>query len=343
MDDKRIGRRSTRQTTGPVLAAALAAALAAVALLATPRRSPAADTGPVTVGPGWPLLLLSAQDVEPAPPTSAPAPASDAGPVFGPASLGQQPLTPDQQQPLPTEQPADQTPSQTNTNQFNQLFQFETTPDVCAAGEGYLSGQFNYLKFPGSVREYRYQIQGQYGITDQVAAGAFIPVVHADYEGSHTGTGDVGLYGQYKFDRLINPEIVDVTAQVDVILPTGSSTQLRDTGHFGVRPLALVYKDFGRQGPGTLGAYGLLGFTVTTNSDFRLGLAATYEIDRLAGVLEFSDITGNRLGRPLVSVTPGFVYRGWGPLELAAGIPLGVNNGSPHWGVTFKLTYDFQK
>ncbi len=274
-----------------------------------------------------PLLLM--QDVPPPPPP----PAVD--PTTAPVSLGQQPL--------PTEQPADQTPSQTNTNQFNQLFQFETTPDVCAAGEGYLSGQFNYLKFPGPVREYRYQIQGQYGITDQIAAGAYIPVLHTDFGGDHTGTGDVGLYGQYKFDRFINPEIVDVTAQVDVVLPTGSSSELRDTGHFGVRPLALAYKDFGRQGPGTLGAYGLIGFTVTTNSDFRLGLAATYEMDRLAGVLEFFDTTGNRLGRPLVSVTPGLVYRGLGPLEVAGGIPLGVNNGSPHWGVTFKLTYAFQQ
>ena len=134
-----------------------------------------------------------------------------------------------------------------------------------------------------------------------------------------------------------------MTAQVDVLLPTGASGQLRDTGHFGVRPLALAYKDFGQQGPGVLGAYGLIGFTVTTNSDFRVGVAATYEIHRLAAVLEFFDTTGNRLGRPLVSVTPGLIYRGLGPLEQPAGVPLGVNNGSPHWGITFKLTYDFQK
>jgi hypothetical protein len=262
-------------------------------------------------------------------------------------SIGQQPVvapTPPSiiQAPLPTEQPADQTPSQTNTNQFNQLFQFETTPDVCAAGEGYLSGQFSYFKFPGAVREYRYQIQGQYGLTDQVSVGAYIPVIHADFDGKHTGLGDIGIYGQYKFDQLINPEIVDVTVQADLILPTGKTNQLRDTGNFGVRPLALIYKDFGQQGPGTLGAYGLIGFTATKESDFRLGLAATYEIQRLAAVMEFFDTTGNRLGRPLVSITPGLVYRGLGPLELAAGVPLGVNNGSPHWGITFKLTYAFQ-
>ncbi len=288
--------------------------LAAICLLAGGGRAVAAD--------GWfgPPLRLDVVD----PPVTT-----------GPASLGQQPL--------PTELPADATPSQTNTNQFNQLFQFETTPDVCAAGEGYLSGQFNYLKFPGPVREFRYQVQGQYGVTDQVAVGAYVPVIHADFDGSHTGVGDVGIYGQYKFDRLINPEIVDVTAQVDVVLPTGNSGQLRDTGHFGVRPLALAYKDFGQQGPGTLGAYGVMGFTVTTNSDFRVGIAGTYEINRLAAVLEFFDTTGNRLGRPLVSVTPGVVYRGVGPLEFAAGVPLGVNNGSPHWGITLKLTYDFQK
>jgi hypothetical protein len=151
----------------------------------------------------------------------------------------------------------------------------------------------------------------------------------------------VGLYAQYKFDRIVNPEIIDLSAQLDVILPTGNSSQLRDTGRFGVRPLALAYKDFGRQGPGTLSAYGLIGFTLTTDSDFRMGLAAAYTMHRLSGVLEFVDTTGNRLGRPLVSITPGLVYRVPGPLEIAAGVPLGVNNGSPHWGVTFKLTYAF--
>jgi hypothetical protein len=316
-------RRHGRVGSGPTAALWV---LGASAFLAT--TSAPADADNLVVGLGEPPVVL-AQDVPP-PPQPAPI-----GAPAGPPSLGQQPL--------PTEQPADETPSQGNTNQFNQLFQFETTPDVCAAGEGYLSGQFNYLKFPGAVREYRYQIQGQYGITDQIAAGVYIPVVHADFQGNHAGTGDVGIYGQYKFDKFINPEIVDVTGQLDVILPTGSTSQLRDTGHFGIRPLALAYKDFGQQGPGTLGVYGLLGFTVTTNSDFRVGLAASYEIHRLAGVVEFFDTTGNRLGRPLVSITPGLVYRGLGPLEAAIGVPLGVNNGSPRYGVTFKLTYDFAK
>ena len=302
----------------------IAMAFATVAMAAAPRvwAADAAAGALSPIGIGHPILL----EKEPAPPTSEPTPNV---PV---------PIV----QPLPTEEPVDQTPSQTNTNQFNQLFQFETTPDLCAAGEGYLSGQFNYLKFPGDVRQYRYQIQGQYGITDQIAAGAFIPVIHSEFNGKHTDLGDVGIYGQYKFDRLVNPEIVDVTAQLDLILPTGSSTDLRDTGHFGIRPLLMAYKDFGQRGPGTLGTYGLIGFTGTTNSDFRVGLAATYEIHRLAGVLEFFDTTGNHLGRPLVVITPGLVYRGIGPFELAAGIPLGVNNGSPHWGVTFKLTYAFQ-
>ncbi len=315
-----------RLTAGRDLATAVALMLGVAASCGLPAVTRA--EGPPAIGVGQPIQL-----VQDAPPTTEPTPATPA-PAGGPAAPGQQPL--------PTEEPADQTSSQTNTNQFNQLFQFETTPNVCAAGEGYISGQFNYLKFPGAIRQYRYQIQGQYGITDQIAAGAFIPVLHTEFDGKHTGFGDVGIYGQYKFDRVINPEIIDLTAQVDLILPTGSSSTLRDTGHFGFRPLALAYKDFGEHGPGTLGAYGLLGFTATTNSDFRVGLAASYEIRRLAGVVEFFNTTGNRLGRPLISITPGVVYRGSGPFELAAGVPLGVNRGSPHWGITFKLTYAFQ-
>ena len=281
-------------------------------------------------------------------PVVAAAATAPATPAAGPASLGQQPLVPELP-PLPTEQPADVTPSQTNTNQFNQLFQFETTPDICAAGEGYLSGQGKYVRYGADNEQVRGTVQGQYGVTDQIAVGAYVPVVYnraptgvGGRTQSSTDTGDVGLYGQYKFDKLVNPEIVDITAQIDLILPTGNATQRRDTGKVGVRPLALIYKDFGRQGPGTLGVYGLLGFTATTNSDLRVGVAATYEVRRLAAVVEFIDTTGTRTGKPQVILTPGLIYRGFKAFELAAGVPLGLNQGSPDWGVTVKLTYAFQ-
>jgi len=177
------------------------------------------------------------------------------------------------QQPFPVEKEPDLTPSQTNGNQLNQLFQFENTPDTCAAGEGYITGNFTYLKFPGTTKEYRYQVQGQYAFTDQIAVGAFIPVITSKINRSNTGMGDVGIYGQYKLDQIINPEIVDVTVQLDMILPTGDRTELQDTGKFGVRPLILAYKDFGQHGPGDFGLYGLFGFTITTNSDVRAGIA----------------------------------------------------------------------
>ena len=311
---------------GRTRAVAWAAALLGVASVATAQDGPS------------PVMAAAAAQVQPA--DADPSGLSPAGPTSGPASLGQQPL--------PTEQPAEQTPSQTNTNQFNQLFQFETTPDICAAGEGYASAQVYFTRYSDRDRTVRVQVQGQYGVTDQIAVGAFVPVVYTTFTGgggrsvSYTDVGDVGIYGQYKFDRLVNPEIVGLTGQVDLILPTGSASQRRDTGKFGVRPLALAYKDFGRQGPGTLGVYGLLGFTVTTNSDFRLGLAATYEVKRLAAVLEFTDTTGTQSGRPQVILTPGLVYRGIKALEVAAGVPLGLNSGSPDFGVTFKLTYAFQ-
>ena len=238
------------------------------------------------------------------------------------------------------EKAPDLTPSQTNSNQLNQLFQFETTPDTSAAGEGYATLDLNFLKFPGSTKSYRYQLQGQYAFTDQIAVGAFIPVVTAQNPTTRTGFGDVGIYGQYKLDGFINPEVVDVTAQLDVILPTGNFGALRDTGKFGIRPLILGYKDFGQRGPGDLGLYGLLGFTVTTTSDLRAGVAATYQVNDLVGIIEFFDVTGK--GRPLIEVTPGLSFRGISPWEMTVGVPLGINQGTPDWGVTFKLTYVFQ-
>jgi hypothetical protein len=246
------------------------------------------------------------------------------------------------QQPFPNVGDVDETPSQMNSTQLNQLFQFETTPDICAAGEAYVTANFDYLKFPGSVKEYRYQVQGQYGLTDQIAVGAYIPVISAKTRGTDTGFGDVGIYGQYKLDKFINPEIIDVTVQADFVLPTGNHTELRDTGHFGFRPLVLAYKDFGIQGPGRLGAYAFFGFTVTTNSDVRFGLAGTYQYNDVVGVLEFYDQAGDNFGRPLVQLTPGIVYRGFHPFEVAVGVPIGVNSGTPDWGINFKLSYVFQ-
>jgi hypothetical protein len=194
---------------------------------------------------------------------------------------------------------------------------------------------------------YRYQLEGQYGFTDQIAAGAFVPilntrVVSGSTHRTTTGVGDIGFYAQYKLDQIINPEIVDVTAQLDVILPTGDRSDLRDTGKFGIRPLILAYKDFGQHGPGDLGLYGLFGFTLTTNSDVRVGLAATYQYHDLVGIFEFFDQAGDNQGRPLVQVTPGLAYRGLSPWEIAIGVPVGINSGTPDWGIIFKLTYVFQ-
>lgn len=266
-------------------------------------------------------------------------------PTADPSSPPRQPLPPSLgQQPLVLPPVPNPTPSQTNTNQLNQLFLFENTPDICAAGEGYLTGDFRFFKLPGNNREYRYQLQGQYGVTDQIAAGAFVPVVTPDRATTtRTGLGDITLYAQYKFDQLIDPAVVDVTGQVDLVLPTGSRSEARDNAQLAVRPLLLAYKDFGQQGPGDLGFYGLVGTTITSHIDLRIGVAATYEIERFVGVVELTDETGVRRGVPQLDVTPGLAYRGLGPLVLQVGIPVGVNSGSPDYGVVVKATWAFAK
>jgi hypothetical protein len=109
-----------------------------------------------------------------------------------------------------------------------------------------------------------------------------------------------------------------------------------------VRPLLLAYKDF-HAGPGELGVYGLLGVTITTDSDARIGLAGTYEYHRIYGILEFDDITGNQLSGPTVTITPGVAYAAINPWEFALGVPIGLNDKSPQWGIEFKLTYAIQK
>jgi hypothetical protein len=267
--------------------------------------------------------------------------------VDGPASLGQQPLVV-----LPE---PDLTPAQLRTNQFNQLFNFEATPDICAAGEGYLSGQFAFLgDYHGADGvgashsagdELRVQAQGQYGITDQVAVGGSLPFI-SNPDGVHggaTGFGDVDLFGQYKFDQIIAPSVFDLTAQLDVVLPTGSGDKFRDRGKFGVRPLALAYKDFGQVGPGTLGAYGLFGLTFGKHVDVHMGVAVTYEIQHFAGVLELTDIQYTRPDYGVCQITPGVIYHGIEPFEFALGLPIGIGHDAPKAGIEFKVTYAFAK
>jgi hypothetical protein len=231
--------------------------------------------------------------------------------------------------------------SQTSSTQLNQLFTFETTPNKSNTGEGYIDTQFRYQNFKSDLKQYYYQLQGQYSLTPQLAIGGWLPFYDTD-DGSHSGLGDLTFYGQYNLDQLINPDIVNVTAQLDVILPTGSISHNFDTGRFGVRPLLLAYKEF-YGGSGNFGVYTLLGATFTTNSDVRLGIAGTYEYHRIYGILEFDDITGDKNNGPQVTITPGVAYAALNPWEFALGVPFGLNRASPQWGVQLKLTYAFQK
>ena len=239
--------------------------------------------------------------------------------------------------PAPLPPPEQITTSQFTSDQLNQLFIFETTNNKSATGEGYANASFEYLRFPGKTFQYRYQVQGQYSFTNQLAVGGFVPVIHSREQDTNTGFGDLVFYGQYKLDQFIRHDIVDLTAQLDVVLPTGDRGEFRDTGRFGVRPLIQAYKDFGQLGPGHIGAYGEMGFTITSNSDFRWGLAATYEVQRIVGIVEFYNQAGSKM-RPFVTLTPGIAVRP-GPFEVSLGFPFGLNNGSPDWGIILKGTF----
>ena len=239
-----------------------------------------------------------------------------------------------------------QTTSQASDEQLNQLFLLETTPNKSAAGEGYIDGQFRFLKFPGSSKQYLLQIQGQYSVSDQLAVGGWLPVINdKDFDGStgsNTGVGDLTFYAQYKLDQFVSHDFFDLTAEGDLVLPTGSEREALGEGHLGFRPSLLAYKAFDL-GPGTLGAYGSAGVTLTTDLDFRLSLAATYDYDDVVTIFEFDDITGRKIGgKPFVAFTPGVAYRGYTPWEFALGFPLGANSDSPDWGVVLKVTYAFQ-
>ncbi len=233
------------------------------------------------------------------------------------------------------------TTSQATSSQLNQLFGFETTPNKSAMGEWYATGEFRFLDFEHSVKQYLYQVQGQYSFTEQLAVGGILPFQDVSFHGgSNDGMGNTVFYAQYKLDQLVNHDIVDLTAQGDLVIPGKSDTGASD--HFGVRPWILAYKGFD-VGGGELGAYGAMGFTLTTNPDFRMNLAATYDWEKIVGVLEFDDLAGDKIGAPQVDITPGVVYHGINPWEFALGLPFGLNNASPNWGIVLKVTYAFQR
>jgi hypothetical protein len=237
--------------------------------------------------------------------------------------------------------------SQANSPQLNQLILFETTPNTSATGEGYATANFNFFSFGSDHDNFtRYQFggQGQYSFTDQLAVGGLWGFEHdtTDHLGDHTGVNDLIVYGQYKLDQVVPHDVVDLTAQVDLIFPTGKASEGRGLGHFGVRPWIEAFKAW-TVGPGILGAYANFGITLTTNVDVRFGLAATYEWEKIVGILEFDDIAGDNHGAPTVTFSPGVAYRGIKPLEFLLGIPIGMNNASPDVGVVVKATWNFQR
>lgn len=238
----------------------------------------------------------------------------------------------------PVEMP--QTTSQFSSTQLNQLFLFENTPQKSAQGEGFVNGSFEYANFAHHFSTERYQVQAEYAMTDHFAIGGFIPIIHNDIPGdSSTGFGDITPYAHVKLDQLVPHDIVDLSFQFDVVLPTGDKGDVRDTGRLGVRPWLQAYKDFGAAGPGHFGAYGEAGFTLTDLSDFRWGFAFQYEYQKMFyGLLEFYNQAGGNLTKGLAVLTPGGAFR-TGPFEFALGLPIGLNNASPRFGVILKATY----
>jgi hypothetical protein len=250
-----------------------------------------------------------------------------------------------------------QTTSLSTSNSLNQLPFFENTPNTQAAGEAQVSAGFRLLDFgkpEDHLKQYQFTVQGQYSFTNQLLVGGQWGVEHDDRDetknsvgqivsgGSSTGVNDLIVYTQYKLDQFISHDIIDLTAQLDVILPLGKASEERGLGHFGVRPVILAFKDF-PAGPGTIGAYGFLGTTLTTHVDVIFGGAATYEWKKIVGILEFDDQAGEKQGEPLVVLTPGVAYRGIEPWEFEIGVPFGLNDASPDWGFIAKATWAFQK
>lgn len=228
--------------------------------------------------------------------------------------------------------------SQNGSEQLNSLLTL-STPDKNDKGEFYATGYFNFTRIP-NVKEYNFGVDGEYGITDQLAVGANIPISSIDVENgnSHTGFGDISVFAQLNLDSFLEIKQMDktnITAQLAISFPTGSERDGLGLGHVDFGPSLLAYHDFGHYGAGDVGGYGDAGFDLSTQSAAHLGFAATYEQRRISALLEW--LITSRGGNSNIFITPGIVYRGFENFELALGFPIAWR--SDQWGVTLKATY----
>lgn len=192
---------------------------------------------------------------------------------------------------------------------------------------------------PFTGTETRIEAQVAFGVTDAITAELRFPYVFLDPDGgdSASGWGDVDI--DLKVGVPGGERAVHVAIGGRLTVPTGDEE--RALGQSGPEFRAYVAAS-GKVGPVGLHAQPYL--ELEDGRRGQVGLSVAAEIGALGpqvvGLLGFNGHWEKGQGA-IASITPGAVYVAYPGFEISAGIPLGLTDDTPDWGVLADLKLAF--
>lgn len=194
----------------------------------------------------------------------------------------------------------------------------------------------------------RFVAEVAYGVTDWLMIEGRVPFLRLDVDGgdSESGIGDLEFEGKVSLTRKSSPvgfvpDALDLSAGVRVSVPTGDEDEGLGRENASFAPFASASYWFDPR----IGLHGRV--EAELQQDERPQYRATAAIEfvpwdpsfSIFGALDFQRDGTESDG---VTIAPGAQYRFPGmPLALGIGIPLGLNDDAPDWGILVNGEYRF--
>jgi hypothetical protein len=222
---------------------------------------------------------------------------------------------------------------------------------VQSRGEFELSAAFDHRR-PGDA--WRLPVLVEYGITDRLSAEVEGSYVSLDVAGSRgRGPGDTELGLLYA----LRPDVsrVALTLGASIGLPTGDEDEGLGSGRSDLELLGIVGVPLGR---GELHVTGMLEMG-DEEAEPALNAAAVLPAGDLRFTLEGNLSRGGPSGWPdgapadaapadgdeegaCLVATPGLFYRPGPEFELGIGVPVGLTETAPDWGIVGRVTFELE-
>lgn len=175
------------------------------------------------------------------------------------------------------------------------------------------------------------------GLTDSFQIGVELPYRFLDGKAGEEdadGVGDVGLSALCRF---VQEGPLVLSGVVEVNLPSGDDDRELGEGAIEVEPMLL-----GAIRLDGVEAYAGVGGEFTDDEEaftYSAGLAAL--LGPLVGLLEVSGVVGGEAGEDEAFIAPGLAAEVADDVQLLIGVPIGLNDDSADWGVTFRIAIEF--